>query len=302
MPLPNREQLTAAAEKLLRRVGRRAGWQSVRADYYSPLVDLAVLPASIFSLPAPMPGLELDLDRQLAFVRRELMPYVAELNVPVRAPDGPFRLFLDNPWYGPLDAELLYAMVRWSAPERVLELGSGFSTLFIERALEDAGRPGAPAAHVVVDPYPSPLLAHAPRELDVRPISGAELPAAQFGELVAGDILFVDTSHVVRPGGEVVRLVLELLATLRPGVLVQFHDIFRPFEYPRIFYERFDVHWQEQYLLQAFLAFNPNFEVLCANHALWRQRRDEAAELFPGLREGMQPGGFWFRRRATSES
>lgn len=296
MPLPNREQLIAAAEKLLRRAGRRAGLQSVRADYYSPLVDLAALPPSIFSRPAPMPGLELDLDRQLAFVRRELMPFVAELNVPVDAPEGPFGLFLDNPWYGPLDAELLYAMVRWSVPQRVLELGSGFSTLFIERALADAGRPGGPAGHIVVDPYPSPLLIHAPRPLDVRSISAAELPAREFDELAAGDILFVDTSHVVRPGGEVVRLVLELLATLQPGVIVHFHDIFRPYEYPRIFYERFDVHWQEQYLLQAFLAFNPNFEVLCANHALWRQRRQAAAELFPGLREGMQPGGFWFRR------
>ena len=84
-------------------------------------------------------------------------------------------------------------------------------------------------------------------------------------------------------------------------MIVHFHDIFRPFEYPRVFYERFDVHWQEQYLLQAFLAFNPNFEVLCANHALWRLRRDEAMALFAGLREGMQPSGFWFRRRTRPE-
>jgi hypothetical protein len=87
-----------------------------------------------------------------------------------------------------------------------------------------------------------------------------------------------------------------LLPVLRRGVVVHFHDFFRPFEYPRILYERFNVHWQEQYLLQAFLSYNTNFEVLLSNHALWRLRRDRVRRLFPELREGMEPSALWFRR------
>src|SRR5205807_9593176 len=98
--------------------------------------------------------------------------------------------------------------------------------------------------------------------------------------------------------GEVVRLVLEVLPGLAPGVIIHFHDIFRPFAYPRIFYERYNVHWQEQYLLQALLAENPNFRIVLANHALWRLHPERMKLRFEGLREGMQPSGFWLERRA----
>ncbi len=90
---------------------------------------------------------------------------------------------------------------------------------------------------------------------------------------------------------------LELLPMLpAQGVRVHFHDIFRPFEYPRVLYDVFNVHWQEQYLLQGFLSYNPQFTVLTANHALWRLRRERVTQLFPGLREGMQPSAFWLQR------
>lgn len=296
MSLPNREQLNLSAHNLLCRAARRAGLDVVRADFYSPIVDSTTLASEALERPASMPGLELNLDGQLALVRERMMPHIAQLQLPLHAPPGAFVPFLDNPWYGPMDAHILYGIVRWGAPRRVLELGSGFSTLFIERALADNAGEQAPARHVVIDPYPSPLLDHLRRTLEVRTISAADLPSAAFAELEAGDVLFVDTSHTVRPGGEVIRIVLEALPSLAAGVVVHFHDIFRPFQYPRIFYERYNVHWQEQYLLQAFLAFNPHFSVLCANHALWRQRREAALALFPGLRQGMQPSGFWFRR------
>jgi hypothetical protein len=111
-------------------------------------------------------------------------------------------------------------------------------------------------------------------------------------------VLFVDTSHAVRLGGEVVRLVLEVLPGLAPGVLVHVHDVFRPFEYPRVLIERYNKHWQEHHLLQAFLAFNPRFRVLVAAHALARLRTAEVTALVPALRPGMAPSAFWFEALA----
>lgn len=91
-------------------------------------------------------------------------------------------------------------------------------------------------------------------------------------------------------------LVLEVLPLLAPGVVVHFHDIFRPFEYPRAIYERFNKHWQEHYLLQAFLAYNQQFRVLCANHALARLYPDRMVALSPALRPEMAPSGFWIEK------
>jgi len=256
---------------------------AVRADYNSPLVDPRALPAELWERNAPMPGLELNLDRQLRLLEERLEPAIAEF-----APAAGFQL--DNPWYGPMDAQVLYAMVRDLKPARVLELGSGYSTLVIQGALSESSR------HEVVDPVPSPLLERVADRVEVHAHSAATLSERKLEALEGGDILFVDTSHAVRPGGEVIRIVLELLPALRRGVVVHFHDFFRPFEYPRILYERFNVHWQEQYLLQAFLSYNTNFEVLLSNHALWRLRRDRVRRLFPELRDGMEPSALWFRR------
>jgi hypothetical protein len=306
VPAPTREQLNLAAHNLLRRMARRRlGLDVVRADFYSPIVDLEALPAGHWDRADPMPGLELDLERQLRLIDERLRPFLDEFRPPVHPPAplpgsngaAPGVLHLDNPWYGPLDAQLLYAMIRAHAPSRVLELGSGFSTLFIEQALARNAQAGTRAAHQVVDPHPSPLLGVLGDAIELRVQSAADTPRECFDALGPGDVLFVDTSHAVRPGGEVIRLVLEVLPALAPGVVVHFHDIFRPFAYPRIFYERYNVHWQEQYLLQAFLAYNPTYEVLLANHALWRIHPERMTREFAGLREGMQPGGFWLLRR-----
>lgn len=259
-------------------IARRAGLDTVRADFNSPLVDPAQLPAAIWNRAAPTPGLELDLEGQLELIEKRLLPLVGDFQVP------------QNPWYGPMDADVLVGMVRSLRPSRVLELGSGYSSLVIQEAIEDG------AAHQIVDPWPSPLLARLAGRVTVRPESAATVSRDLFDALGEGDILFVDTSHTVRPGGEVVRLVLEVLPELSRGVVVQFHDFFRPFEYPRVLYDEFDVHWQEHYLLQAFLAYNPGLEILCANHALWRLRRERVKRMFPGLREGMEPSALWLKR------
>ena len=297
----DREQLNLTAQAALRRAALALGWHVVRADAYSPIADLASLPADAFARAAAMPGLELDLDAQLALLSGELGPPLTAWQPPLDPPGDELGFHLNNPFYGPLDANVLYALLRARRPARVLELGSGYSTLVIARAALDNARDGAPLAHTVVDPELSPLALRpggaagvaAPRMLR----TGAErLPVAEFDALAGGDVLFVDTSHAVRIGGEVVTLVLERLGALAPGVLVHFHDIFRPFEYPRLLLERYNKHWQEHYLLQAFLAYNPEFEVLLANHALARLRFAQVRELVPALTPAMAPSGFWFRR------
>ncbi len=89
------------------------------------------------------------------------------------------------------------------------------------------------------------------------------VPEAVFTELAAGDILFVDTTHTVKIASDVNRIILRILPLLAPGVVVHFHDICLPYEYPRYLFEDYALYWAEQYLLQAFLSMNPSFEGRC---------------------------------------
>lgn len=243
-----------------------------------------------------MPGLELDLDAQVEMIDRDLATHLAEFDPPWDPPGNEEGFYLGNPFYQAVDAALLYAMVRRHRPSRVLELGAGFSTLVISGAGRQNGAEGAPLEHHVVDPFPSPALASITDRIDVRRASATDVEVGDFTTLQAGDLLFIDTTHTVKAGGDVIYLVLEVLPQLSPGVLVHIHDFFRPFEYPRVLYEAFGVYWQEHYLLQALLAFNPNFEVLCASHALARLRADQLRAVIPSLGDHTVPSSLWLRK------
>jgi hypothetical protein len=130
----------------------------------------------------------------------------------------------------------------------------------------------------------------------LRRIPAQDVPEEVFSELKSGDILFVDTTHTVKIGSDVNRIILRILPLLAPGVIVHFHDICLPYEYPRYLLEDYALYWAEQYLLQAFLAMNPSFEVLYATDALCRDRRAEIAGT--GLAGPSESGSsFWIRRR-----
>lgn len=250
-----------------------------------------------------MPGLELDLEAQLRSLAAELSEYVREFSPPRDAPGDEAGFFLSNPHYGPIDAQLLYAMVRRFRPRRVIELGSGYSTLVIATASARNASEGQPVEHRVYDPFPSAVLARVRDRIELHARSAAEIELETFAALEADDVLFIDTTHVVKPRSEVLHLLLNALPALQPGVVAHIHDVYRPFEYPRALYEVFGAYWQEHYLLQAFLAFNAEFEVLCATHALARLRPEQLATLVPnGAAGAASPSSFWIRRRDPSAS
>ncbi|HWX10181.1 MAG TPA: class I SAM-dependent methyltransferase [Gaiellaceae bacterium] len=276
------------------RTATRVGLDLVRHDYHSPIPDLERLPSRHFTDPHPMPGVAWDLDAQLAFLEQELGEHLAEFPYPRRASSG---FYLDNDGYESVDAETLWAMVRHLEPSRIVELGSGFTTLLLAGALEANGREGHTAELRVFDPYPLPLLDAAPRELvELAPVSAQDVPLDRFLALGEGDVLFVDTTHTVKAGSEVNRVVLDILPRLAPGVVVHFHDIFLPYEYPERWLKEQRFFWAEQYLLQAFLACNDSFEVLLAANALAQAHPDRVSALIQSFQPGVQPGAFWIRR------
>jgi predicted O-methyltransferase YrrM len=275
---------------LLRRAARRLGYHLVRANYYSPVPDLERLPRSLWETPDAMPGVDLRLDESLALMR-ELAPLIAEYQPPRGPPGTSHGYQTANQPFPAVDAEILYAMVRRLEPRRIVEVGAGWSSLVIADAVEQ--NPRKPESHRIFDPFPAPQTARLPNSVEVARAEDISLDV--FTSLDEGDLLFIDTTHTVRPGNDVLRLLLEVLPRLAPGVVVPIHDFFRPFEYPRFFFE-LGLFWQEHHLVQAFLAFNDEFEVLFTNHALWELRPDELAAAVPGWLDRGRGSSLWLRR------
>ncbi len=236
-----------------------------------------------------MRGIVFDLDAQVATLR-ELSDQLREFT----PQPGPYGYVPDNPSYPPVDARLLYAMIRRYRPRYVLELGSGHTTRVIAQACSANALEGHPAHFRAVDPYPIAVDDDLPGLDELSRLDVQHLPDDAITALSAGDVVVIDTTHVVKMGSDVNYIVLRQLPLLPSGVLVHFHDIHLPYEYPKYFADM-GLYWGEQYLLQAFLSMNPNYEIVCAVSSVCRDRYDDAVST--GLARADESGAaFWMRR------
>ena len=294
-----RGRVLELARALVRRSAHRVGLATVHAGIYTPVPVVPPADDDVWTHEQPF---HVDTSKQIAFMESALAPYFAELPDAFR-PLESYGFSIWNGWYEAGDAETLYAMLRHLRPRRVLELGSGFSTLVSAAACAANRREGAPAELVAVDPAPQAAVTENLDGLSrVELRDCRDLEIERFTALEAGDVLFIDTSHVVKLGGEVNWLVLEVLPVLARGVTVHFHDVFIPYEYPRSLFEQ-EGYFNEQYLLQAFLTGNDAWEVILALCALQRREPERLAALIPSVAEhrpGTQqraiPAAFWIRR------
>lgn len=266
------------------------GEDVLKRSYHSPVVHIGDLPAEVFDRPDPMYGVSIELPNQLDLLS-DLARYIEEFSPP--------SSFFQNIMYGSVDAEVLYGLVRHLKPKRIIELGSGSTTLVMAWANEANRREGAePANLLAFDPYPSPLVTGGVAGLnEVLAARPERIDRHRLSQLEANDILFVDTTHTVKVGSEVNYIILEVLPLLARGVYVHFHDIFLPYSYPEIYLAQ-HLFYVEQYLLQGFLAFNPQYEVTFSAQALTRQHRDAVVSAIPSAPSGLLPAGpssFWIR-------
>ncbi len=188
----------------------------------------------------------------------------------------------EQDWFPRLDAAFAYALVRDKRPLRILEIGSGHSTRFFARAVADGG---LPTRLIAIDPEPRAALRGLAVDWIASPLQAAD--ATPFLELASGDVLFVDSSHVLMPGSDVDRLLGDLLPRLRPGVLVHFHDIFLPDAYPESWSWR---GYNEQNALLPLLT-SGKYRLLWSSH--WAATRMAADVTAAGLdRLPLMPGAF----------
>jgi hypothetical protein len=293
-----RDPRAVGAFRALRRGAARIGLQVVPKTFYSPIPDLQALPAETFERRSELAGIDFDLDAQLAWATGEVAAGMAEFDPPDTAPDGAPVYVRGTQTYPLLDATVLYGVLRALRPRRVIELGSGASTLVTAQALAANARDGAPSELEVFDPYPGVVDHRLPGLTRLERRRAQDVALDTFGTLDSGDVLFVDTTHTVKLGSDVNFVILDVLPRLARGVVVHFHDIFLPYEYPRRWLDDFGLYWNEQYLLQAFLTLNGGFEVLLAVAALARDRAEQLRALLPPAVTTGAGAAFWLRRAA----
>jgi hypothetical protein len=280
------------------RVWEKSGFHVTPVHFYEPIPDSQSLDEKLWDRPSELVGVDMNDATQLSLLRDAFPLFRDEYDrIPPHPSDQTESFYLKNNRFEGLDPILAYCMVRHFKPRQIIEVGGGFSTLLLAQAAE---KNGSTLLHCI-EPYPAEFL--------TKPLPGLtsvlikkveEVDLSFFSRLEADDFLFIDTSHVVKIGGDVNFLVLEVLPRLHPGVIVHFHDIFLPFEYPRDWVVDQHRFWTEQYLLRAFLLFNSAFEVLVTTRYLNAYYRHELKAIFPSA-EPWLGGSLWMRRKHDTE-
>jgi predicted O-methyltransferase YrrM len=279
---------------------RRLGFWPLRRHYYDPLFDPRDLSRPI-GAPRSLPGISWNLPAQLAVLRQ--MNFAPELSEFLQPPaDGGLRFHYDNQSFLSGDADFLYSFVRLYKPRRVIEVGCGNSTLIIAAANRVNRResPQHNCEHLCIEPYEHPWLERLPVTVLRQRVE--HLDASAISALGAGDLLFIDSSHIIRPQGDVVCEILELLPRLSPGVVVHFHDIFSPRDYLPDWIEQRAYLWNEQYLLEAYLSENSCYELFAALNLLHHDHYDELARICARHARTFEPGSFYIRRTRNGVS
>jgi hypothetical protein len=292
-----------ALHKLLRRfrsLVRRGSEPYPRGHFYSPLpsiTDVRANAATIFRTDVDLDSSINLHDAEQVELLRSLADIIKTLSFP-NTKTADRRYYANNHFFGLGSAYLTAAMILHLRPKRIIEVGSGFSSAMM-LDINEQQRDGA-VKHTFVEPYPDRLREQLnPGDLErhrllQKPVQ--DVPLAEFQQLEANDVLFVDSSHVSKVGSDLNHILFNVLPALRPGVVVHFHDIYWPFEYPREWIVDSKRAWNECYILRAFMQYNDAFEIMLYPQYLRHKHATLMRELWPTWWE--EPGSaLWIRRR-----
>ncbi len=290
-----------AETKLVRMLEEKHDYHLIKRHYYSPVPDAADHGPGYWDETSSMPGVDLGLERGLSILQDVVPAHIDGFRArfPLHQEAGQ-DFFLLNGTYMAIDAHVYWCLIHHHRPRRIVEIGAHASTMVSTTAVESGGQE---CLITVIEPYPSDFLMREDgRTIKLLTKKVQDVELALFQELEAGDILFIDSTHVLREGSDVQYEYLEILPRLKPGVLVHFHDISLPRRYPKVYFDN-KMFWNEQYLLQAFLAFNSRFDVIWAGNAMMLSHEDRMRQTFPefddmrAIYPSSEPTAFWVQSR-----
>lgn len=293
MPAPPKPRRTLFSKPPLIKTAHENG------HFYSPIVDPAELDtARLWPAHPQIVGIDFD-DASHERILREVFPrFMTDYDYPEHLDETPelAQFYTQNSQFSWLDSRALFVLLREWRPRRLIEVGSGFSTLLAadvnQRFL------GGAAEITCIEPYPRAFLRHGiPGMTRLVEDKVQNVPLVEFERLQAGDILFIDSSHVAKTGSDVNFLYFEILPRLVAGVRIHIHDIFLPHDYPREWVIDENRSWNEQYLLRALLMHSNGFRVVFGcSYAYWRFPELVRTALAHPQGHTFAGGSFWIER------
>lgn len=270
--------------------------------FYSPICDPADLMERRDEIwPAMVPaclGIDFDDAAHLQVLEEWFPRFIGDYDYPEHGPeDGELSsYYTQNSQFGWLDSRALFVLMRALAPRRIIEVGSGYSSLL----MADVNcRFFAGAMDIrCIEPYPREFLTRGVAGLHEVIVERVQkVPLSTFASLQANDILFIDSSHVAKTGSDVNHLFFEVLPRLQPGVIVHFHDIFLPADYIQNWAIDENRSWNEQYLLRALLMHSTAFKTLFGSYYAWLRHPEQVRKaLASPTGDAFGGGSFWLRR------
>jgi len=215
-----------------------------------------------------------------------------ELNLKSRK--SKFGFFINNSFFETGDFDFLYQFIRYSKPKKIIEIGCGYSSIIAyEAIIKNFEYHNNLCKMTCIDPGNIDQI----RNLDKVKFINKKIEKIKidiFKNLNKGDLLIVDSTHMIKPDGDVLKIYNEIIPNLKRGVNVMIHDIFIPYEYPKDWLDKHILFWNEQYLLQAIL-LNSKYKILAPLHYLKKNKFKQLKKVCPYLKKDSRPSSFYFK-------
>ena len=280
---------------LTNKILKLIGVYPIRDHYHEPLFNEKHLTQAL-DVERKLPGIDFREQSQIELLSRlcyaqEFKDYIEEQNIKNRME----RFLIRNGSFECGDAEFLFQFVRHFKPKKIIEIGCGNSTKITSKALSlNHEKDSIPSTHICIEPYEQPWLdTFSNIKLIRQKLEDYEFSWGE--ELNAGDLLFVDSSHVIRPQGDVLKEYLEIFPQLKSGVFVHIHDIFSPRDYLSEWIVDDVRFWNEQYLLEAMLGNTSRYEIIASLNFLKHSYFEDLERVCPFLTDKNEPCSLYFR-------
>lgn len=291
--------------KIIRRIGVsrlnlcrsaliKIGVFPIRNHYYEPQFDHRK-PKKKFSDDRYLPGINWNIQMQIDLIKRFNSSHEL-LDITDTQPET-LEFYFNNGSFESGDAEYWYQLIRTIKPKTIIEIGSGNSTLMAIKAISKNVEDNSmyKCEHICIEPYEMPWLENTNVLVIKQKVEDMDLD--YFLKLHENDILFIDSSHIIRPQGDVLFEYLELLPSLNKGVIVHAHDIFTPKNYLKKWLQDDIRFWNEQYLLEAFLSNNSSWNIIGALNYLHHNHYNKLKSISPFLTPDREPGSFYIQKK-----
>ncbi len=261
-----------------------AGVHVTPVHFYEPVPDTSQIDPALWNEPSKLVGIDKNMDGQSELLQELCSAGFIDEYHRLPANSNNPNEYSRGGSFGGADGAILYSMIRKFRPAQIIEIGGGHSSLLSLVAMNANGTSGRITS---IDPFPQPYLKRR-HDTNCELIESRveQVPLRTFERLEANDILFIDSSHVIRIGGDVLYEYLEILPQLNAGVIIHIHDIFMPHHYFKHWVLEEHRFWTEQYLVQAFLSFNKTFKILWAFGLMDAERPQELLRHFPDSHTG----------------